>query len=81
VARPSKASAIDYTKTHDLTVGLLERATCPAERTFVTLRDSEESTGSLKPALGLAVCSPGRSESGLPFRLTLHGARRTGFGD
>lgn len=42
MARPSKTATIDYTKAHDLTVGLLERATCPPERTFVVLRDSDK---------------------------------------
>lgn len=42
VARPSKSAVIDFTQSHDLTAGLLERASCPPERTFVVLRDSDK---------------------------------------
>lgn len=42
MARPSKTAQIDFTQVHDLTAGLLERATCPPERTFVVLRDSDK---------------------------------------
>lgn len=42
MARPSKTAAIDYTTTHDLTHGLLERATCPEGVSFVLLRDSDK---------------------------------------
>ena len=42
MARPSKTAAIDYTVTHDLTHGLLERATCPPERPFVLVKDSDK---------------------------------------
>ena len=42
MARPSKNAAIDYTATHDLTHGLLERATCPDGPPFVLLRDSDK---------------------------------------
>lgn len=40
MARPSKLTAIDYSTTHELTEGLLERATCPAAVGFVVLKDS-----------------------------------------
>jgi len=40
MARPSKTAAIVYTQAHDLTDGLLDRATCPAERPFVLLKDA-----------------------------------------
>ena len=42
MARPSKTAAIDYAVTHDLTHGLLERATCPPERPFVLVKDSDK---------------------------------------
>ena len=42
MARPSKNAAIDYTATHDLTHGLLERATCPKGLPFVLLRDNDK---------------------------------------
>ena len=42
MARPSKTAAIDYTTAHDLTHGLLERATCPPEFPFVLVRDKLE---------------------------------------
>lgn len=40
MARPSKATAIDYTAAHDLTHGLLERAACLDGVAFVLLRDT-----------------------------------------
>ena len=42
MARPSKTVAIDYTTTHDLTHGLLERASCPADRPFVLVKDADK---------------------------------------
>jgi integrase len=42
MARPSKTAAIDYTAAHDLTHGLLERATCPEGVSFVLLRDTDK---------------------------------------
>jgi len=42
MARPSKTAAIDFTVTHDLTYGLLERASCPDGVTFVLLRDASK---------------------------------------
>lgn len=41
MARPSKTAPIDFGATHDLTQGLLERATCPPDKTFVLVRDSD----------------------------------------
>lgn len=40
MARPSKTAAIDYATAHDLTHGLLERATCLDGMAFVLLRDA-----------------------------------------
>ena len=42
MARPSKSAEIDYTRQHDLTVGLLERATCPPEKPFVLVKDADK---------------------------------------
>ena len=42
MARPSKTAAIDFTIAHNLTHGLLERATCPPERAFVLLKDTDK---------------------------------------
>ena len=42
MARPSKTAAIDYAATHDLTHGLLERATCPPDRPFVLVKDADK---------------------------------------
>ena len=42
MARPSKNASIDYTAAHDLTHGLLERATCPADTAFVLVRDADK---------------------------------------
>ena len=42
MARPGKTAAIDYTTTHDLTHGLLERASCPPEKKFVLVKDADK---------------------------------------
>jgi integrase len=42
MARPSKTAAIDYAAAHDLTHGLLERATCPPDKPFVLVRDDDK---------------------------------------
>ncbi|APW47342.1 tyrosine-type recombinase/integrase [Rhodoferax antarcticus] len=42
MARQSKTAAIDYTLTHDLTAGLLERAKCPDGVPFVLLKDTDK---------------------------------------
>jgi integrase len=40
--RPRKDEPIDFGAAHDLSAGLLERATCPAGRPFVLLRDTDK---------------------------------------
>jgi integrase len=42
VVRPSKTAAIDYTAPHDLTHGLLERASCPDGVPFVLVKDADK---------------------------------------
>ncbi len=42
MARPSKTAVIDYTAAHELTHGLLERATCPDNIAFVLVRDADK---------------------------------------
>lgn len=42
MGRPSKTAAIDFTLAHDLTAGLLNRAICPPDSSFVVLRDSDK---------------------------------------
>ncbi len=42
MARPSKTAPIDFAASHDLTFGLLERASCPADRPFLLLKDLEK---------------------------------------
>lgn len=42
MARPSKTAAIDFTTPHCLTQGLLERAKCPQEKSYVLLKDSDK---------------------------------------
>ena len=42
MARPSKTAAIDYTASHDLTHGLLERASCPDGVPFVLVKDADK---------------------------------------
>jgi integrase len=42
MARPSKTAPIDYAKAHDLTHGLLERATCPSDKAFVLIKDADK---------------------------------------
>ncbi|MDO8775421.1 MAG: integrase family protein [Burkholderiaceae bacterium] len=41
MARPSKTATIDYSVTHDLTHGLIERASCPEGLAFVLLKDAD----------------------------------------
>jgi integrase len=42
MARPSKTAAIDYAAAHELTHGLVDRATCPDGLPFVLLKDSDK---------------------------------------
>lgn len=42
MARPSKTAPIDYKAEHELSNGLLERATCPADLPFVLVRDADK---------------------------------------
>jgi integrase len=42
MARPSKTATIDFSVTHDLTSGLIDRAACPSERAFVLLKDTQK---------------------------------------
>ena len=40
MARPKTISLIDFAAAQDLTQGLLERATCPANKPYVLLKDA-----------------------------------------
>ena len=42
MARPSKTTIVDFNMSHELTHGLLERATCPFDKPFVLLKDSNK---------------------------------------
>lgn len=42
MARPSKNAIIDFTVSHDLTHGLLDRAVCPLGKSFVLIKDAEK---------------------------------------
>lgn len=42
MARPSKTAAVDYTTTHDLTHGLIDRSSCSPDKTFVLLKDADK---------------------------------------
>lgn len=42
MARPSKTATVDFSTTHDLTHGLLDRATCPNGKAFVLLKDADK---------------------------------------
>ena len=42
MARPSKTAPIDYAAAHDLLPGLLDRASCPAGRLFVLVKDADK---------------------------------------
>ncbi len=42
MARPNKTVAIDFTVVHELTHGLLERATCPPDKPYVLLKDANK---------------------------------------
>jgi hypothetical protein len=41
MARPSKNATIDFATSHDLSHGLVERATCPEGVAFVLLKDAD----------------------------------------
>jgi hypothetical protein len=53
MARPSKSTPLDLTQTHDLTLGTIERLTCPEGKPQAFLRDSKA------PALRLRVTPAG----------------------
>lgn len=42
MARPSKADKVDFALPHDLTHGLVERASCPKTKPNVVLKDSDK---------------------------------------
>ena len=42
MARPSKTAAVDFSTAHDLTNGLLERASCPQKKPYVLLKDANK---------------------------------------
>ena len=42
MARPSKTTSIDFSLAHDLSHGLLERASCPPGRPYVLLKDGDK---------------------------------------
>jgi len=42
MARPSKTTLIDFNAPHELTHGLLERATCPLDKPFALLKDANK---------------------------------------
>ena len=53
MARPSKSTPLDLTQTHDLTLGTIERLTCPEGKPQAFLRDSKA------PALRVRVTPAG----------------------
>lgn len=42
MARPSKSALIDFSAPHDLSHGLLERAVCPPNKSFVLVKDADK---------------------------------------
>ena len=42
MARPSKTTLIDFNAPHELSHGLLERATCPLDKPFALLKDANK---------------------------------------
>ena len=42
MARPSKNAIIDFTVSQDLTHGMLDRAVCPPDKSFVLIKDAEK---------------------------------------
>ena len=42
MARPSRTAAVNYSATHELTHGLLDRAVCPEDLAFVLVRDADK---------------------------------------
>lgn len=65
MARPARHAPIDYRAAHNLTNGLLERATCPPGETEVLLKDAE------KPGLRLRITHAGKHWS---FEARIKGA-------
>lgn len=71
MARPKKTDSVDLTRAHDLTVGLLERLTCPAGKTQAFLRDAES------PGLRVRVTAAGAKSFVFEAKLNRQTIRRT----
>lgn len=71
MARPSKSAEIDLSRRHDLTVGLIERLRCPADKKQAFLRDTEA------PALRVRVTANGAKSFVFEGKLNRQTIRRT----
>jgi integrase len=71
MARPSKNNFIDLTEPQELTAGLIERLTCPADKTQVFLRDTKA------PGLRVRVTAAGAKSFVFEAKLNRQTIRRT----
>ena len=71
MARPSKSTPLDLTQTHDLTLGTIERLTCPEGKPQAFLRDSKA------PALRVRVTPAGAKSFVFEAKLNRQTVRRT----
>lgn len=71
MARPSKSALIDLTQAHDLTVGIIDRLSCPTGKTQAFLRDGKS------PALRVRVTAAGAKSFVFEAKLNRQTVRRT----
>jgi integrase len=71
MARPSKSALIDLTQAHDLTIGLIDRVSCPEDKTQAFLRDAKS------PALRVRVTAAGAKSFVFEAKLNRQTVRRT----
>ena len=71
MARPSKSTPLDLTQTHDLTVGAIERLSCPEGKAQAFLRDTKA------PALRVRVTPAGAKSFVFEAKLNRQTVRRT----
>ena len=71
MARPNKSTPLDLTQSHDLTVGTIERLTCPDGKAQAFLRDSKT------PSLRVRVTAAGAKSFVFEAKLNRQTVRRT----
>ena len=67
MARPSKIATIDFTSSHDLSHGLLERAKCPEGVAFALLKDAIAQVMGHKPSATAEGYRPSSVDALRPF--------------